>query len=363
MRHARWFTVCALGLLSACYAVPERHSVSSEVTEGDAGSRGDADEPDLDADVDRVDGGRRDGGAQDAATGCDCDLDRPLCIEATKTCVECTAEGGGCRPNQVCDVLHGDCVECLQNADCKDPNASVCDLATHTCKRCEPSSESDCGHIKDKHVCMAGTCVQCTKDKLDACKVQSSPTKTVQNACHALTHTCTENELRKTPPCGECVSDAQCWSGHACVGANLGNEPLANQWYCLPMRELNCASARPYSAPAPARKTIDGVTQDICSLRVASCGALNNYINTFCGVDLDGMPIPLDAAGVPQAPSANGDSRLCGVPGVDDGYCVEVEPGLHRCTVACSEILDCPRIAPACNADVRSPSGFLCAIP
>jgi hypothetical protein len=340
---------CALfALLAACYAVPERHSVNSEVTGGDGGSEGPLDaDVELDAEaVERGDGGKRD--AATNACGCD-DLSKPICIEATKTCVACTADAGICGANQLCDVLQGACVECLSSADCKDPGASACDLASHTCKGCKETS--DCSHIDGKQVCLTSTstCVQCTKDKLAACLVQQSPTRTVQNACNALNHTCTDEELGKTPPCGECVSDAQCTPGHVCVDMAFGGQPIIGKWYCQPVRDgMNCDSKRPYVVLASGNVTIEGENADFCTLQVSSCSAQSHYLTKFCGLDRDDRPVALDDAGEPLAPSVKGDNALCGLPGLEDGYCVEAQPGLFRCTVSCGYVKDCPVVASAC---------------
>lgn len=349
-----------LALLGACYAVPERHSLSSEVTEGDAGPDGTMDaEAELDASR-TGDGGRRDA----AADGCDCGDPAKICIEATKTCVACTADAGTCAAGELCDVLRGECVQCLTNADCKDPSASVCDVTSHTCQGCKEANAMDCSHIEGKQVCLESKCVQCTKDKLAACLVQQSPTKTVQNACHALTHTCTDDEVKKTPPCGECVSDAQCTPGHVCVAMTFGGQPIAGKWYCQPVLDgLNCSAKRPYVVLANNQVTVDDDRADICTLRTSSCSAQSDYLKKFCGLDQDNRPIALNDAGVPAVPSVKGDNTLCGLAGRDDGYCVEAQPGLHRCTVACVEVQDCPMAAPACaNQTHATAAADLCTI-
>jgi hypothetical protein len=342
---------CALlAVLAACYAVPERHSVSSEVTGSDGGSEG---TPDADAELDAEAVEQGDGGKRDAApNACGCGDAKPICIEATKTCVACTADAGICRADQLCDVLQGACVQCLTSADCKDPSASVCDLASHTCTGCKQTS--DCGHIDGKQICLAGTCVQCTKDKLAACVVQQSPTKTVQNACNALNHTCTDDELGKTPPCGECVSDAQCMAGHVCVAMAFGGQPIVGKWYCQPVRDgMNCDSKRPYVVLASGKVTIEGENADFCTLLVSSCSAHNDF-RKYCGLDQNNHPVAMYDASVPRALSVKGDNTLCGLPGLEDGYCVEAQPGLHLCTVSCGVGRDCPAVAPACAPQVHA---------
>lgn len=341
-RALRATQIAVLTLVAACYAVPERHALSRQTSGVDAGSEGDAD---AEAAVDAV---PAEDGARDAAgNACQCDETRPICIEATQSCVACTVDEGTCAADQVCDAVRGDCVECLQNSDCEDPTASVCNTATHTCEPCAGTGAADCDHIDGKHVCLAGTCVQCTKDELAACAVQQGGT-TVQNACHALEHTCTQHELGKTPPCGECVSDAQCMAGHVCVEMAFGGQPIAGTWYCQPVHDaMNCSGARRFVALASGVVTIDGEVADLCTLRGSSCSAQNDYLKS-CGLGQDNQPVPVDHAGEPVAPSVKGDNALCGLPELEDGFCVEVRPGVHRCTVLCGLLSDCPAIAQAC---------------
>jgi hypothetical protein len=123
----------------------------------------------LDAGVRATDGGRADAGLLDAGgppssdagapTVCGaCSLATPLCDEATRRCVRCTAtqgcfgdtpvcdiafqgglgkcercvaDGGGCgAPTPVCDVANARCVGCLRASDC--PQAR-CDLVRQVC--------------------------------------------------------------------------------------------------------------------------------------------------------------------------------------------------------------------------------------
>jgi hypothetical protein len=354
-----------LALLSACYALPERHSVSRDPVDTDAGldANGASDgkaEGAVDArDTSTVDADRD-------ANPCDCaDPAKSVCIEATKTCVSCTAtDPGSCARNEFCNVLQGECVGCLQHTDCKDAKASVCNSETYQCQGCV--EDADCGHITDKHVCLAGECVQCTKDKLAACVVQQSPTTSVQNVCHALSHTCTNKELGKTQICGDCVSDAECVSGHVCVGMDYDEVAIADRWYCLPVREeINCDKKGPFIGIAMGKKTIEGTTLDVCTLRASTCAALADYSNKFCGLDKDDRPIPVNDAGVPAAPSVKGNNEACGLPEIDDGYCVEARPGSHRCTIPCvSDVGDCPEDARSCpQIPHATGTRSLCAIP
>jgi hypothetical protein len=370
-RSARAAARLALALmLCACYAQPERHA-TAPAGEQDAGEDP-VSVPDAEADArppERDAGGHDAGGhdaAQDEDSGSPCHCDdpnRPVCIETTGLCVACTMDNrGACSESQLCDFTRGECVECLQHSDCKDPAASVCDAQ----RRCTPCAhDAACAHLDDKQVCLSGACVQCTQEKRAACLVHESPTKTVQHACHALEHTCTDREVGKTQACGECLSDAECAAGHACVTMDLAGAAIEGNWFCLPlMTEINCDRRRPYIGVAPGKTTIEGATQDVCTLRVSTCAAHADYSNKFCGLDQGDQPIPLDG-GVPVAPSVKGDTELCGLSGLADGYCVEARPGSHRCTVPCaSDVQDCPQDAPACTS-VPHATGtrYLCTIP
>lgn len=50
-----------------------------------------------------------------------------------------------CEAGQVWDALSRTCVGCASHSDCKDPEATSCDKAMHSCQRC--TVDSDCSHI------------------------------------------------------------------------------------------------------------------------------------------------------------------------------------------------------------------------
>ena len=327
-----------------CFPLGGMDAEVEEDAEAEAEADVEADaEPARDA---RIDSSRVDAQPAEASDACggSCTGGTPVCTPGGQ-CVACSAtERGACTESQQCDVLAGACVECLQQTDCKDPKASVCDSTTHKCKACGVSSVSDCDHVAGKNVCAAGECVECSKDNRAACVVQVNATTTRQNSCSALTKSCTSTELGKTAACGECESDAECTAGHACVSMEFVGQVIAGKHYCQPLRAgANCDVGRPYISDRNGKLTIDGATQNICTLANSTCAAHGDYRNKFCGLDANDQPIAVSDAGAPAQPSVKGDNGLCGALGLDDGYCVETAPGAHRCTVGCdNDARDCP---------------------
>jgi hypothetical protein len=71
----------------------------------------------------------------------------------------------------------------------------------------------------------------------------------------------------------------------------------------------------------------------VCALTRSTCEAQRDYRNVDC--------MTLDAVG----------DALCGTPGVPDGVCQELEPGMNRCTVLCLNDEDC-RLGVTCDTSV-----------
>jgi hypothetical protein len=390
----RWLGLSFFLVLAGCYAIPAEHNLPSP--EPSTGADGGTDDPDAeaedaeiegedaskldaraDAELDAakdaareaaldsnvtVDGATRDGATPDAGP-CNgaCGGDTPVCVEATNTCVRCTASKlGACKANQFCTNL-ATCVDCQKNEDCTDPAASVCDTSMGKCVACSDGNDAHCTHITDKNVCSGARCVQCTKDKLTACFKQVGA-ENVQYACNALTRACSANVVRKTKPCGECVSDAECETGNVCVQMTLGE---TGKYYCAPTTVGNCETKQPFYKYEPSKRTIDAAMSNVCTLAVSSCAAHRDYNSKFCGLDNLGRPVPVNDAGMPQGTATQGDNTACGSPGLDDGYCLQVAPGSYRCTVPCANNKnDCHLDAPLCASRAHATgTRDLCTFP
>jgi hypothetical protein len=83
-------------------------------------------------------------------------------------------------------------------------------------------------------------------------------------------------------------------------------------------------TGRPYSGVQKNAVSIDGQTADICSLRVSTCTALNQFSQTNC------------TSGTNTA-----NDQLCGAsPGVDS-KCVSFTASTYLCTTTCLSDFDC----------------------
>ena len=272
-----------------------------------------------------------------------CPVSTPACNTATNTCVQCTGNGncGGATP--LCDTTKNTCVECLSSTDCKSPAASLC--SSGTCSPC--AANADCSHIAGKTVCKAGVssdsdagtepgdagtspneCVQCTGTDYAACG-QSGGKNLV---CSSLTNTCSTSAEHSAGLCKPCVSDAQCPLGEMCVeemfnGQSVGYFCFYKQGDTANGAPASCISnGRPYSGVLKSAVSIDGETADICSLRVSTCAALNQFSQANCTTSTN---------------TAN--DGACGfAPGVDSKCAESSTPGVYSCTTTCGSDLDCP---------------------
>jgi hypothetical protein len=265
----------------------------------------------------------------------------PACNTATNLCVQCTSNGncGGLTP--LCDTAKNTCVECLSSADCKSPAASLCNGGT--CGPC--AANADCSHLSGTTVCKTvsasevdagargdagagdepGVCVQCTGTDYATCG-QSGGKNLV---CSSLTNTCSTFTERSAGLCKTCVSDAQCKLGEMCVEEKFNGQSVG--YFCFYKQgdtangaPTDCTlTGRPYSGVLKNAVSIDGATADICSLRVSTCTALNQFSQTNC-----------------TSSTNTANDGACGfAPGVDS-KCVTYGTQ-HLCTTTCGSDLDC----------------------
>ncbi|HEY4156939.1 MAG TPA: hypothetical protein VGM29_02535, partial [Polyangiaceae bacterium] len=85
-----------------------------------------------------------------------------------------------------------------------------------------------------------------------------------------------------------------------------------------------CSSARPYVTTLTNAVSIDGSMSDICSLRVSSCVAKNEFSSKDC------------------TKVAAPDDSVCGVSPPNDAKCAQFDVGVYRCTLTCGSDDDCP---------------------
>jgi hypothetical protein len=115
------------------------------------------------------------------AEGCSpvCSGEMPICDQATRACVTCTATEG-CASGLVCDVsaAGGRCVACLDSTQCSGATP-VCDPATQSCIGC--LANADCAGQTPVCDPATRTCVGC---------LDSSDCQPPTELCIEATHTC-----------------------------------------------------------------------------------------------------------------------------------------------------------------------------
>lgn len=143
--------------------------------------------------------------ACDAMNAADCTGDRAVCATSGPNqgqCVQCTAERAtACAMGFQCDPATNQCVGCLSNADCREPNAPVCNPSTRVCRPCDVTIATDCTGATP--VCLAsganaGRCVECSAARAGACAGERPFCDDANNRCVA------------------CNTDADCGKGRRC---------------------------------------------------------------------------------------------------------------------------------------------------
>lgn len=283
-------------------------------------------------------------------------------LDYEHTCLECVSSDdcGGSRPS----CIDGTCVECSDDSHCDAAEASICDVASHTCVGCQ--TVGDCTHIEDTKACDtdAHVCVECTRQESSAC--DGKATGGFDATCVTIPSlpdygTCVDERRGNATQCIECVSDAQCLDGFACVpevydafDADLGSSvPVSTgKFYCMAIEaELGdgeeCISYRPFVGSLDATSE-GGQAATYCRPRYATCAAYSAF-----GNGPDTIPEGQPAAGAATCFS----SDSCGVQDLNDGYCVSAGANVNLCTYACLSDLDCPGVF-ACDKN-NVPNGVL----
>ena len=275
----------------------------------------------------------------------------------TSACVQCTKDSHCSGKTPLCDTSKNVCVQCKSNADCTKPEASLC--SSGTCSPC--TQDTDCTHISGKTVCNTAsttnpdagtdtdagtntnTCVQCTGTDYSACGQSGGKTL----VCNTLTATCSTLTEHSAGLCKTCVSDAQCPLGEMCTeelfhGQSVGYFCFYKQGDTANGAPASCfTNGRPYSGVLKNAVSIDDQTADICSLRVSTCAALNEFSQTDCTATTDAGTLANDQA--------------CGfAPGVDSKCAESSTAGVYSCTTTCLSDLDC-RMGVTCDTGANPP--------
>ncbi len=276
------------------------------------------------------------------------------------------SDGGPCDPactgGEVCADLGGtfECVECAGDGDC---GARHCDLATHTCvdctehahcdgatplcesgacTRCDEAASASCADRDSAApVCddSTGSCVQCTAGNESACGTA---------VCDVRAGSCSGFAEHSAAACGECVNDRQCQDGQLCVPDFVGGGTTELGYVCAWRQDFvsggDCLNVRPHILTR-SRTSVNGVTEDVCTLAVSSCAAHRDFRIETC---MSGTTLSTPVA-----------DAACGADAADDGFCSQyTAAGTNRCTAGCSSLDDCPCSDGTCTRQYRCASGF-----
>ncbi len=345
MRQLLWM---GLVVLTACFGLERGEPFAKKA---DAGGSG----PGMDAAANGGGEGGASGGSEGGATtggqlACTehagCPVSAPKCAKRVCSACQLQADCSARTATPACDVASGACVACNADGDCASEANAKCDVQQHACVACD--DDAQCAHVAGKNVCLAGACVECTREKATACSVGGAtyvcdPTS---HACDAgrkarskrLCNACVDALDTNCKARADCVSDDECQIGQACVDVPAGG----GMKVCLQV-QATTVCPRPFGG-LTAVSSADGPAVTVCTFsKATTCQAHADYKNKRCGTPKAGAPAE-DEAG-------SGDDSKCGVSGLADGYCVFWDTVLqYRCTVRCGAVIDCPPLVKMCGA-------------
>jgi hypothetical protein len=182
-------------------------------------------------------------GTQDFAfDGVDAAIDAPIeatpeaSVDVAQPPTGCTTDDDCGLPDLHCDPSSGQCVACIANDQCLDPNYGVCDYALNLCVECgadidcpggtcEPTtlrcilSCADAGLCPDGLLCEHGSCVRCTSNASCTDDRGSLLCDTAVGQCvECLADSdCTPAICdRTTGRCVQCLNGQSCHDGEEC---------------------------------------------------------------------------------------------------------------------------------------------------
>ena len=347
-----------------------------------------------------------------------CAVDQPEC-KTDGTCGSCTGDEActgraGAERCALSGALQGQCVRCVEHADCTDAAAPYC--AGNRCVECE--SHAQCTD-PSKPECSAGVCGGCTGDGSCAGRTQGTHCvmaggDPMQGECASCTsdshcenptpecgasHTCvgcTSNESCEgrlgTTVCDQSSDAAFTGKCVTCTGAHYescGSAPGGTPYVCDSLARTcttqtkasaltcePCVSDAQCATGRVCMRTKFGVadtgsfclwTQDAAGTSApnGNCGAVRPYIigeTTWQSVD-GAMPSVCKPAVTTcqgqnefrgqscSGATAEGHAQ-CGAQGVADGYCAPFLTG-HVCTVPCVSFQDCQDTRPGDDMECK----------
>ena len=276
------------------------------------------------------------GTAGDAGNLCGCPDDRPVCIEDTQTCVECTPEDSGACDSSapVCDPDSNTCI-CRDDDDCTDPAAAKCNAETRTCSACDDSTQCDgvTGLDPTDNVCNSeGVCVDCTVET----EAETCPEGTT---CNPSSLECTGQAAGSLEQCENCVADSEC-----------GDEGTPSDEYrCVPMFYPAMSERFPDASSGYCLKVFElGGCQQPYAIRINDRASLSDPIDRdYCGIEEVLTTCPAVNALVDNEDCPGGEDTECPV----GGLCRSVGGLADKCTYACGIAAQCPQDAPANTCD------------
>ena len=282
-----------------------------------------------------------------------CGGDTPVCDPTSRACVGCV-DTSDCTGG-VCNTASQTCVQCLNDDTCNGATPR-CETGSNACVACLdhpdcPSTDAaqcagnscvacsdnaHCAHLADTPVCDGGSCVQCTVATEDTDCARTVEGENKVFTCHPDTHTCTDTVKGSARKCEACVSDSDCDTSNNNFCVPMSLDGTPVGSFCLQKAPSVGGCQRPYTTPLLGKTTVGGI------------------IDNFCGIDegLTTCPAFLDYLN----PKTCNDTSSCGLGGV----CKSIAVQGNVCTITCDRDEQC---AGTSCVDDSINGGMTCGIP
>ena len=273
-----------------------------------------------------------DGGPDGSVCG-ECTDEAPVCDEVKEQCVECSVE----RQEELCGGAtrfcspDGDCVACVDDSACMNPNAARCDQTSYECDECDDNRQCDdvTGFPGTANACFMGACVDCTPESEDT----TCPSDPRGFSCDPTTNTCTTTEVGSRSVCETCITDSEC-------GDDDGMPSDAHR--CVEMFYPDMETRFPDEETGFCLKIFEpGGCEQPYAIRISNRASFSDdTVRDWCGINESLATCPAVRALDTTQPCPDGQDEQC----PESGLCRDVGGFADICTYRCTDETQCDSV-------------------
>lgn len=250
----------------------------------------------------------------------DCDRRSPACVG--NVCVQCRA-AGDCASNQSCNTLLSECaLTCSEPSGCAGQAEAICSSELDVCVQC--LDDADCREPRNPACDRGGRCVECVADAhcppdKPSCQLATRRCVECVDTSQCAGRVCDAVDSR----CVDCLSDADCGEGSCELDRRRCRTPCAGPDDC------------------DSRKPLCDMSTGLC-IECLADDACVEPMRPACSVDRACVECTSDAhCSTPGRPACIAATQRCGEC-TSDEHCVDT----RHCDLPSARCAPTPEVAP-----------------